>query len=75
MYSYKFKPLSEYDTPTGEHTCFQTRMFGDVFRIRKDANGTFSIWKKERLSNDFITIKEGLLGLKPAKKYFARYIL
>ena len=71
----KWKIISEYDTDTGTHTRFKTRMFGDEYQLRLEADGTYSILKKDRFSNAFFVIKEGLLGIKPAKKYFAKYIL
>ena len=71
----KWKIMPEYDNSSGEHTRFQIRMFGDVFQLKMENGGTYSILKKEHLSNRYITIKSGLLGIKSAKRYFARYIL
>lgn len=71
----KWKIVSEFDTPTGEHTRFQIRMFGDTFQIKKEIDDTYSIQKRVKLSEHYIVIKQGLLGIKSAKRYFARYIL
>ena len=71
----KWKLLQEYDKESGTHTRFQIVMFGDIFQLRLEDNGTYTILKKKHMSTEFIAIKDGLLGLKPAKKYFARYIL
>lgn len=71
----KWKILPEFDRNDGIHTRFQIRMLGDVFQLKLEDNETWSILKKDKLSENFFPIKEGLLGIKPAKKYFAHYIL
>lgn len=71
----KWKILPEFDNNDGTHTRFQIRMLGDVFQLKLEYDETWSILKKDKFCNDYFSIKEGLLGIKSAKKYFARYIL
>lgn len=71
----KWKILPEFDRNDGTHTRFQIRMFGEVFQIKLENDETWSILKRDKLGESFFPIKEGLLGIKPAKKYFAHYIL